>query len=440
MKMDSNYMDQVLKVEPYGIEAIPLSERHGNIGQIFTFWFSANLNILTWFTGALGIILGLSFVKSVEAIVLGNVLGTAFLAVTSSQGPRHGLPQIAASGQVFGRVGLKIFGTVNWLSNVGWFAVDIVLGVVALQQVLPISYPVGLIILGLLTVVIAVIGYNFIHRFAQITAIVLGLLFLIMTLRIIPQITLTTIWAPSHLSIAERLPLFVIATSAVFAYQIAFCTASSDYSRYFHPETSAKKIAIFTFFGSVLAGIWLEVLGAAITSLNPQAEPISQIVSLMGFLAIPSLLAIAISTIPVNVLAIYSGGMSLLAAGIPLKRWQSALITGILGIVIIASGSGAFENTYKNFLLILSYWIAPWLGIFLAARPFSTKARAIQPSQALFVYLVSLVCSVPFMASSLYIGYISRKFLGGADISYLIGLLVSLIGVNMYRQKTNQQY
>lgn len=153
----------------------------------------------------------------------------------------------------------------------------------------------------------------------------------------------------------------------------------------------------------------------------------------MGFLAIPSLLAIAISTIPVNVLAIYSGGMSLLAAGIPLKRWQSALITGILGIAIIASGSGAFANTYKNFLLLLSYWIAPWLGLLLATRPFGKRPRTIQPNQALLIYLVSLVCSIPFMASSLYTGYTSRIFLGGTDISYLIGLFVSFLGINLYQ-------
>ena len=253
-----------------------------------------------------------------------------------------------------------------------------------------------------------------------------------MTIQMISHISLTALAAPSHLSFAERLPVFVLAAAAVFAYQIAFCTAGSDYSRYLHPETSANKIAALTFYGSALAGIWLEILGAAITSLNPQAEPIAQIVSLMGFLAIPSLLAIVISTIPVNVLAIYSGGMSLLAAGIPLKRWQSAFITGVLGIVIIASGSGAFADIYKNFLLLLSYWIAPWLGILLAVRPFSTKARAILPTQALIIYLVSLVCSVPFMASSLYTGYISRVFLGGADVSYLIGLLVSVIGINFH--------
>ena len=425
----SSYSDKVLKIEPYGIEAIPLKERHGKASQVFTFWFSANLNILTWFTGAIGILLGLSFIETVGAILVGNVFGTLFLAITSSQGPRHGLPQIAASGHIFGPLGLKFFGPINWLSNVGWFAVDIILGVVALQKILNISYLSGLLLLGTVTIIVAVIGHNFIHRFAQIMTIVLGGFFLVMSFRIVPQLSAASLWAPSHLSFAQRSPLIAIVAAAVFAYQIAFCTVSSDYSRYLHPSTSPKKIAVLTFFGSALAGIWLEVLGAAVTSLNPQADPITLIVQLMGFLAVPAMLTIAISTIPINVLAIYSGGLSLLAAGIPLRRWVSALLTGGLGILLISSGSGAFADTYKNFLLLLSYWITPWLGILLSSQTFSEHPVAINPRQAMSIYLLALLLSIPFMASTMYTGYIARSFLGGADASYLVGLVMSVLGV-----------
>lgn len=427
--VSTTYSDKVLKVEPYGVEAIPLAERHGKAGQIFTFWFSANLNVLTWFTGALGIILGLSFFETLGSILLGNILGTFFLAATSAQGPRHGLPQIAASGKVFGSLGLKIFGPVNWLSNVGWFAVDIILGVAALQKLLNISYLSSLLILGILTILVAVIGHNFIHRFAQIMTVVLGAFFLIMSFRILPQLSAVKLWAPSHLAFNERLPLFAIATAAVFAYQISFSTASSDYSRYLKPLTSANKVAWLTFLGSVVAGVWLEALGAAVTSINPQADPIALIVQLMGILSVPSLLTVAISTIPVNVLAIYSGGMSLLAAGIPLKRWMSALLTGGLGIILIASGSGAFADTYKNFLLLLSYWITPWIGVLLASRAFSDNPVTMTSRQAMLLYFLSVIITIPFMASTLYTGFIAKTFLGGADASYLVGLLVSVLGV-----------
>lgn len=435
MSTIQSYGDKVLKVEPYGTEAIPDAERHGRVGQIFTFWFSANLNILTWFTGALGIILGLSFPATVVAILLGNVLGTLFLAVISSWGPRHGLPQIAASGKVFGPLGLKLFGSLNWLGNVGWFAVDIVLGVVAIQHVFNVTYLTGLLLLGALTILVAVIGYNFIHRFAQIMTVALGAFFLIMTVRIIPQLTPSAIFAPSKLPLSGQIPLFIVAAAAVFAYQIAFCTVGSDYSRYLSPTVSSRKIARFTFWGSILAGAWLEILGAAVTSLNPQAQPITLIAQLMGVLAIPALITVAVSTIPVNVLAIYSAGISLLTAGVPLKRWISAIITGGLGITLIAAGSGAFSDTYKNFLLLLSYWITPWLGILIAAGPFGDHPANLPSGKAMLIYVIALILSVPFMASTLYTGFIAGHYLGGADISYVISLVVSLLGVRLLDQK-----
>lgn len=429
MSLNTAYANKVLQVEPYGVEPIPSQERHGRAGQLFTFWFSANLNILTWFTGALGIILGLSFGETALAILLGNILGTLFLGATSRQGPLHGLPQIAASGLVFGSSGLKLFGPLNWLSNVGWFAVDIMLGVIALQKLLNFSYISALLLLGGITIIVAVIGYNFIHRFAQIMTVFLGIFFLIMSIRIVPQLSSVNLWAPSTLGLSERLPLFFLAAGAVFAYQIAFCTTSSDYSRYLNPATSGRKIAIFTFLGSILSGLWLEILGAAVTSLNPQGDPVTLITGLMGFFTIPALLTIAASTIPVNVLAIYSGGMSLLAAGLPLKRWVSALLTGGLGIILIAAGSGAFADMYKNFLLLLSYWITPWLGIFLTSRPFNENPIHLTTRQSLSIYFFSLVLSIPFMASTLYTGFIAATFLGGADASYVISLLISFIGV-----------
>ncbi|MDR3543136.1 MAG: cytosine permease [Desulfosporosinus sp.] len=430
----TTYGEKVLSVEPFGIEAIPASERHGRVGQIFTFWFSANLNILTWFTGALGIILGLSFPATVGAIMIGNILGTLFLAVVSAQGPKHGLPQIAASGKVYGPIGLKLFGSLNWLGNVGWFAVDIILGVIALEQVFGVSYLTGLLLLGALTIVVAVIGYNFIHRFAQIMAVALGAFFLVMSIRMIPQISPETLWAPSKLSMVEQLPIFVLAAAAVFSYQLAFCTCGSDYSRYLRTSISSGKIARYTFFGSILAGAWLEILGAAVTSLNPQGDSIALIAQLMGPLAIPALLTIALSTIPINVLATYSGGISLMAAGIPLKRWISPILTGGLGILLVSSGSGAFADTYKNFLLLLSYWITPWLGILLVTKPFSDAPVKLSHNKAVVLYFLALLLSVPFMSSTLYTGYIAHNYLEGADISYIVGLLAIVLGVQIIKR------
>ena len=37
------YGDEVLEIEPHGIEHIPASEKHGSPARAFTLWFAANL-------------------------------------------------------------------------------------------------------------------------------------------------------------------------------------------------------------------------------------------------------------------------------------------------------------------------------------------------------------------------------------------------------------
>jgi hypothetical protein len=62
-------------------------------------------------------------------------------------------------------------------------------------------------------------------------------------------------------------------------------------------------------------------------------------------------------------MAMYSGGLALLAMGIPLKRWLSAILIAAAGALLIVFNSGALTELYTNFLLLLSYWIVPWFCI-----------------------------------------------------------------------------
>ncbi len=40
---DGEYREQVLTVEPRGIERVHETERHGNVRSLFTLWLSANV-------------------------------------------------------------------------------------------------------------------------------------------------------------------------------------------------------------------------------------------------------------------------------------------------------------------------------------------------------------------------------------------------------------
>jgi nucleobase:cation symporter-1, NCS1 family len=85
-----------------------------------------------------------------------------------------------------------------------------------------------------------------------------------------------------------------------------------------------------------------------------------------------TLLAIAIGAIAANVLNIYSGAMSFLAMGIrlplALRRAIVAVVFGAIGLAVAWSGLKDAGSKYENFLLVIAYWIAPWLGVVFVDR------------------------------------------------------------------------
>src|SRR5258708_2382952 len=87
VEVGGEYREQVLTVEPHGIEQVSASERHGRPRALFTLWLSANMGLPVWLVGALAIVFGLGFADGVIAILIGNIIGCSLLALTASMRP-----------------------------------------------------------------------------------------------------------------------------------------------------------------------------------------------------------------------------------------------------------------------------------------------------------------------------------------------------------------
>ena len=76
--------------------------------------------------------------------------------------------------------------------------------------------------------------------------------------------------------------------------------------------------------------------------------------------------------ISANALNIYSGAMSFVALGIKLplalRRALVALVFGAIGFVVALTGLNDAATKYNNFLLVIAYWIAPWLAVMFCNR------------------------------------------------------------------------
>jgi NCS1 family nucleobase:cation symporter-1 len=117
----------------------------------------------------------------------------------------------------------------------------------------------------------------------------------------------------------------------------------------------------------------LEIAGAASATIGSAGaalgDPTGSFTGhLPTALADLTLIAIALGAVAANVLNIYSGALSFVAMGIKLplalRRAIVALVFGVIGFILALTALHDAGAKYENFLLIIAYWIAPWLAVF----------------------------------------------------------------------------
>lgn len=435
------YTEQVLTVEPHGIEPVREAERHGRVRSLFTLWLSANMGLPVWLVGALAVILGLGFADGVAAIVIGNLIGCALLALTASMGPAIGMPQLPFTRHSFGARGAYLPALLNWISASGWYAVNSIVGALAIARLTTLPFWLALVILSGAQILVGVYGYNLIHRFEAISAALLAIIFVIMSVVGLPQAHYEL---TSKLSTADHIGLFVLMTTAVASYVFSWAPYASDYARYLPAETPKARVLGAVFGGAFLGCVWLQVLGVAVATIGLNLSPIDLVVTVMGPVWVVALIAVVLGTIAANALNVYTGALSLLTLDVPIRRWLSVIATGILGGALALYGVNGLSGKYENFLLLLSYWIGPWLAI-VCVDFFLHPGRAQRPvGRALLIhtgvawpglaaFVIGLAVSVPFMDSSLYEGPLASA-LHGADIAYYVGMVVAGILYYVFRR------
>src|SRR5664279_4296775 len=124
-------------VEVRSIDYVPVSERHGKPWHLGPVWFQGNAQISTLAVGLLGVSLGLNFMWSAIAIILGVLVGTLFMAFHSAQGPKLGLPQMIQSRAQFGYYGSLLPVIVAVLLFIGFNVFNTILGGQVLQELFP---------------------------------------------------------------------------------------------------------------------------------------------------------------------------------------------------------------------------------------------------------------------------------------------------------------
>src|SRR5579864_1111651 len=173
-------------IEVQGIERTPPKARaHIRITDNCTIWLSANMVISTVAIGALATgVFFMGFWDSVLAIIIFNLLGALPVAFLSTLGPKLGLRQMTISRFSFGWVGSMVMALCNVAACIGWSAVNVIVGgqLIAALSGGAVPQQVGILVITILTTLVSIYGYKYIHRYERYAWIPIAIIFFLLLL------------------------------------------------------------------------------------------------------------------------------------------------------------------------------------------------------------------------------------------------------------------
>jgi len=435
------YGDKVIAVEATGSEPVPEAERHGGPLQLVWTWASPNIEFATVFIGVIAVLFfGLSFWQATAAIVLGTALGAITQGVLSLDGPRFGVPQMVIGRLSFGHRGNILPAAANGLvAGVGWFAVNSVSAAFALNTLTGLRPLPSLLLVVAAEILIGFIGHNFVHAFERYAFPALAVIFL-----------LAGVWTFKDADLGGGgtgggIGGFLLAFSAAWGYAAGWNPYASDYSRYLPRTANKLRTVLYPALGLFLSVTVVAVIGAASATLvaPKDATPTAAFTGhLPGWLGDLVLIAIILGAVSANALNVYSGAISIASFGLDLPAWLSrsvlVVVSGVAGTAAAWASLSDAGAAYEAFLLVIAYWVAPWLGVVLVERWLQGRTagderlaarlsdRSFTNWPGLAALLIGVAVSVPLFSNQEdFVGWVPKHHPTFGDITPLVGFALS---------------
>ncbi len=436
-----------LSVETHSIEYVPESDRYGRPARLFTIWFSINLSIVCLTVGTIGVVAGLSLGWAMLALVLGNGVGTVFMAAHSAQGPHLGVPQMIQSRAQFGVLGAALPLLAVVVTYTLYTAADGVVVRDTVKVLLGVNDDFAIGIFGVVTLLIAFVGYELIHRMGFALAVASFLLFLItLAILLVRGTTASLGESPSHHFTSMA---FLLTVTQAAAWSLSFGPYVADYSRYLPSSVSMSKTFWLTGLGNFLGATLVMCLGAYIAAAHAgiASDPGTGIAGLFGPAAYPVRILIAVGVLEGNVMNLYSAYMSsatiftgvhgMTRLGLAVKFVLMTVLIAIASLIAILT-QYRFDTYFGDMLSAIIYVLVPWSSINLTDYYIVRKGRYLIKDffridgmygrirwKVIAVYLAGIALQVPFIKLSFYTGDIAKWL--GADIAWVPGLIIPAV-------------
>ncbi|EFQ32902.1 NCS1 nucleoside transporter [Colletotrichum graminicola] len=366
------------RVEEGGIQPIPLEARtNTKYFNAFTIWCSVNTNILAITFGMLGpVSFGLGLRDSALVILFFNLLSTLPPAYLATWGPKTGMRQMIQARFSFGYYFVYVPVVLNLATLTGFCVIICVIGGQCLSAVSEgdLSTAVGIVLIGISALLISFCGFNVLH-FYEGYAWMPALVAIVIAVGCGGE--QLKLQAPAEPATASGVLSF---GGVIASYMIPWACIASDLTTYFDPTKRlvSHRIFAYSYLGLLVPTILLMTLGAAIggamSSIPAWQDGFNSTLvgGVLGAMLSPAggfgkfILVVLAFTMLANI----SGTMyaitlnfQTLIPSFRLPRYIfSVIVTAIIIPISIRAAHDFFLNL-ENFIALIGYWSASFVGI-----------------------------------------------------------------------------
>jgi NCS1 nucleoside transporter family len=324
-------------VEQFGIEPVPEERKTAGWFDLFSIMFNFLINPGIMLSGGLMVAAGLSFQAALAAGFFGTIVALVFYLIMATLGVDYGIP-----GQV---AGAKLIPSLlRILVSIYWFSFQTLVGASAIVAVLAkmtgTTYPLVWVsvIFGLIQACVAVIGFGSLKVLARVAlpikVMVLAYLFVLFARHDDPNFELAKVLSYPSAS-GWTWVLLAGWLNVTIAGWLTNITDAADFARYTRSRTD---MWVGTFAAGALGALLSTALGAygAAATLGKVTNPFvltAQIeTSWVAFVVV--LVFLCVDDWTINVLNLYSAGLSLSNMFERLGRFWTTLIASVLGVAL----------------------------------------------------------------------------------------------------------
>lgn len=371
-------------IEHFAIEPVPLALKTVRWPDLFMIVSNFLINPSTILIGGLAVVSGLSVWSTIFANVVG--IGTAFIAyvIMATVGVDYGITGQVACRMAFGIRGAKWLPSImRTLASCYWFAVQTMVGAAVIVAIAHqwTGHNYSVIYTGLalaaVQVLLALVGYNWLKMISRFSLPikVLGIIYIFWILMHGPGASYHPAAALHyHGHSGWGYMLVVVWLNSMTASWLSMITDAADFCRY---TRSRKDMWWGTMLAVLLATGMSVSLGAygAAASLSRQPNPFSLAAELdpHWFTLCLLLVVIALDETTINVMNLYTGGLSLSNLFEGPGRFWNTLFVGI-----VSTGLSALPiliDRLLPFTTAMGYLFAPLAGVLLFHYLFIEKMR-----------------------------------------------------------------